>query len=78
MASDVGTIGLSPEQVDGLRRYLKKGGLQWVDDFWGEAAWEQWSRELGRAMPPAEYSIEDVPLTDPIIRAGLSASYLTR
>ena len=34
MASDVGTIGLSPEEVDGLRLYLKKGGFLWVDDFW--------------------------------------------
>jgi hypothetical protein len=71
MASDVGTIGLSPEESDGLRRYLRKGGFLWVDDFWGEAAWEHWSRELGRALPPAEYSIEDVPLTDPIFRTML-------
>ena len=66
MASDVGTIGLSEEEVEGLRLYLKKGGFLWVDDFWGEAAWDQWSRELARAMPANEYSIEDVPLSDPI------------
>ncbi len=54
MASDVGTIGLSEEEVDGLRLYLKKGGFLWVDDFWGEEAWDQWSRELGRAMPPSD------------------------
>jgi Domain of unknown function (DUF4159) len=71
MASDVGTIGLSQEEVDGLRLYLKKGGFLWVDDFWGEAAWAQWSRELARAMPPSEYSIEDVPLTDPIFHSML-------
>jgi hypothetical protein len=71
MASDVGTIGLSPEEIDGLRRYLLKGGFLWVDDFWGEAAWDQWSRELGRALPPADYLIEDVPLTDPIFRTML-------
>jgi hypothetical protein len=71
MASDVGTIGLSPGEIDGLRRYLLKGGFLWVDDFWGEAAWEQWSRELGRALPPADYVIEDVPLTDPIFRTML-------
>jgi hypothetical protein len=69
MASDVGTIGLSDEEVDGLRLYLHKGGFLWVDDFWGEAAWAQWTRELGRAMPPTDYSIEDVPLTDPIFRS---------
>jgi len=69
MASDVGTIGLSDPEVDGLRRYLRKGGFLWVDDFWGEAAWEHWSRELARAMPPDEYSIEDVALSDPIFHS---------
>jgi hypothetical protein len=68
MASDVGTIGLTPEEARGLRMYLEKGGFLWVDDFWGEAAWSQWSRELAKAMPPADYPIEDVPLTDPIFR----------
>lgn len=68
MASDVGTIGLTEEEAAGLRLYLEKGGFLWVDDFWGEAAWAQWTRELGKAMPPSEYPIEDVPLSDPIFR----------
>jgi hypothetical protein len=72
MASDVGTIGLSREEVDGLRLYLEKGGFLWVDDFWGDAAWAQWSRELARAMPSAEYRIEDVPLSDPIFHSMLA------
>jgi hypothetical protein len=69
MASDVGTIGLSEEEVDRLRQYLQKGGFLWVDDFWGEAAWQQWSRELARAMPAGEYVVEDVRLSDPIFRS---------
>ena len=72
MASDVGTIGLTQEEVDGLRLYLQKGGFLWVDDFWGEEAWDQWSRELGRALPSSEYTIEDVPLTDPIFRSMIA------
>ena len=40
MASDVGTIGLSDEEAAALRLYLQKGGFIWVDDFWGEAAWD--------------------------------------
>jgi hypothetical protein len=71
MASDVGTIGLSQEEADSLRLYLEKGGFLWVDDFWGDAAWNQWSRELARAMPPSEYTIEDVPLSDPIFHSML-------
>jgi hypothetical protein len=69
MASDVGTIGLSPEEATALAAYLQKGGFLWVDDFWGEEAWDQWTRELGRAMPPAEYTIDDVSLDDPIFHS---------
>ena len=68
MASDMGTIGMTDEEAARLRLYLEKGGFLWVDDFWGEAAWEHWSGELGKSMPPSEYPIEDVPLTDPIFR----------
>jgi hypothetical protein len=66
VASDVGTIGLTQQEADRLRLYLEKGGFLWVDDFWGTAAWSQWTRELAKALPPAEFPIEDVPLSDPI------------
>jgi hypothetical protein len=66
VASDVGTIGLSDEEAAQLRLYLLKGGFLWVDDFWGTAAWTQWSREIARVLSPTEYPIEDVPLDDPI------------
>ena len=66
VASDVGTIGLTQAEADRLRLYLEKGGFLWVDDFWGSAAWAQWTRELAKALPPAEFPIEDVPLSDPI------------
>ena len=68
MASDVGTIGLSTEEAAGLGQYLRKGGFLWVDDFWGNEAWAQWAREIGKALPPAEFPIEDVLPGDPIFR----------
>ena len=68
MASDVGTMGLSPLEAERLGIYLRKGGFLWVDDFWGEAAWSQWSREVGKALPPDEFPIMDVPADDPIFR----------
>ena len=71
MASDVGTIGLADDEADALGSYLRKGGFVWVDDFWGEAAWDQWTRELAKALPSTEYTIEDVPLSDPIFRSML-------
>jgi hypothetical protein len=68
VASDVGTIGLSALEVRGLRDYLLKGGFLWVDDFWGTEAWEHWSNEIGQVLPPEEYPIRDVVLTDPLLR----------
>jgi Domain of unknown function (DUF4159) len=69
MASDAGTIGLSDDEARRLREYLLKGGFLWVDDFWGSAAWAQWEGEIAKALPPAEYPIRDLPLTDPIFRS---------
>ena len=34
--SDVGTMGLTSEEAERLRKYLLRGGFLWVDDFWGE------------------------------------------
>ena len=68
VASDAGTIGLSGAEVSGLRDFLLKGGFLWVDDFWGTPAWEQWSSEIGRVLPPSQYPIKDVPLDDPLLR----------
>jgi len=59
IASDVGTIGLTEQEALRLRQYLLKGGFLWVDDFWGSAAWEQWSGEIHKALP--EFPIVDIP-----------------
>ena len=66
MMTEVGSIYLSPQEVDRLREYLLKGGFLWADDFWGSYAWEIWAREIGKVLPPSEYPIVDVPLTHPI------------
>jgi hypothetical protein len=69
LASDVGTIGLAPEEAARLRDYLLKGGFLWVDDFWGPLAWEQWTREFSKVLAPEQFPIEDVPLADPIFQS---------
>jgi len=69
MASDVGTMGLSPAETERLRAYLLKGGFLWVDDFWGTAAWAHWEAEIARVLPPAEYPILQVPPGDPMLRS---------
>ncbi len=64
--SDVGTVGFDSIEVERLRAYLLKGGFLWVDDFWGWLAWDMWSREIGRVLPPDEYPILDIPPEHPI------------
>jgi hypothetical protein len=66
VASDVGTMGLTQPEADRLRLYLLKGGFLWVDDFWGDRAWQQWTGQIAKALPPSEYPIVEVPLSDPI------------
>jgi hypothetical protein len=66
--SDVGTVGFTPPEVERLRDYLKRGGILYVDDFWGVAAWEHWKHEIGRVLPPKDYPIVDIPLDHTIFR----------
>jgi len=62
MASDVGTMGLSDGEAKRLREYLLKGGFLWVDDYWGDYAWDQWVEQIARVLPPAEFPIVELPL----------------
>jgi hypothetical protein len=65
---DVGTMHLSEAEVLRLREYLLKGGFLYVDDFWGEWAWEQWVHEIGRVLPPTEYPIVELTPDHPLFR----------
>jgi hypothetical protein len=66
---DVGTVTFSDDEVEALRTYLLKGGFIWVDDFWGSYAWEEWANEIARVLPPAEYPIRDLGVSEhPIFR----------
>ena len=66
---DVGVMRLSDAEVLRLREYLLKGGFLYVDDFWGEAAWQQWAEEIGRVLDPKTYPIVDLTLDHPLFRA---------
>ena len=54
-ASDVGTMSLSDVEAERLSLYLEKGGFLWVDDFWGEQAWQQWEAQLRRLLPGKQW-----------------------
>ena len=76
VASDVGSLGFRPEEVDRLRTYLLKGGFLWVDDFWGTLAWRQWSGEIAKVLDPATYPIVDVPLEDPMLKSMFEVTHV--
>jgi hypothetical protein len=50
-ALEVGSMGLSEAEVEGLRGYLEAGGFLVIDDFWGPYEWEVFQREIGRVLP---------------------------
>ncbi|HSF18964.1 MAG TPA: DUF4159 domain-containing protein [Vicinamibacteria bacterium] len=66
--SDVGTAGFTEIEAERLRDYLMRGGILYVDDFWGTTAWDHWSREIGRVLPPDEYPIVDIPADHPVMQ----------
>jgi hypothetical protein len=69
VASDAGTIGIREDEAERLRTYLLKGGFLWADDFWGSAAWDHWEAQIARVLPPSEYPIEDVDMSDPLLHS---------
>ena len=51
MATDVGELGFTGEELDAMRDYLSKGGFFWADDFWGTAGWAHFSSQIQRLFP---------------------------
>ena len=49
-----GRMSLSEAEVQGLRRYCLNGGFLMVDDFWGEAEWENFYINIKRVFPDRE------------------------
>ncbi|MDY3560758.1 DUF4159 domain-containing protein [Gemmata sp. JC673] len=49
-----GGLVFSEDEVLALRKYLTNGGFLMVDDFWGDAQWENFLREIKRVFPDRE------------------------
>ena len=62
MMTEPGGAYFDEAEAAQLHSYLLKGGFLWVDDFWGEYAFSHWAGEIAKALPPEQFSIEDVPL----------------
>jgi len=63
---EVERLEFSEEERARLRSYLLRGGFLLVDDFWGDAAWDNWAYEIDKVLPGDEYPIVDIPLSHPI------------
>jgi hypothetical protein len=61
---ECGQLVFSEEEVKALRRYLLNGGFLMVDDFWGEAEWANFYREIKRVFPDREPT--ELPIEHPI------------
>ena len=66
MMTEPGGADLSAQEAAQLGAYLRKGGFLWADDFWGSRAWEWWSMQIAKALPPGEFPIVEVPLDHPM------------
>ena len=59
---NVTRMQLSPDEQEGLRAYLLRGGFMLVDDFWGDRGWENWVFEIEQVFPPDEFAMVKIPL----------------
>jgi hypothetical protein len=55
--SDPGYMVLSKEEKAALARYLANGGFVWVDDFWGDAEWQQFANVMREVLPGHEWRV---------------------
>ena len=67
MMSEFGSAFITPPEAAALSAYLKKGGFLWVDDAWGDYAWQHWVTELRKVLPASEYQIIDLPMNHSIL-----------
>lgn len=51
---ECGRLVFNDAEVEALRRYLLNGGFLMVDDFWGEAEWDNFYEEIKRVFPDRE------------------------
>lgn len=66
MVSEPGGAYFDEAEAEALHEYLLKGGFLWADDSWGSLAWSSWTEQLGKALPPTEFPIVELPTTHPM------------
>ena len=61
-----GRLQFNSAEIQSLRAYLLGGGFLMTDDFWGEAEWRNFYREIKRVFPEDKYEPKELPLDHPI------------
>lgn len=46
-----GSLYLSDAEASALREYLLNGGFLWLDDFWGDAEWDNMETQMRKVFP---------------------------
>ncbi|WP_129781224.1 DUF4159 domain-containing protein [Peristeroidobacter soli] len=55
--SDPGYMVLTEEERAAFENYLERGGFVWVDDFWGDAEWQQFANVMRTVLPNREWRV---------------------
>jgi hypothetical protein len=55
--SDPGYMVVTAEEKAAFRNYLANGGFVWVDDFWGDAEWQQFADVMRQVLPGREWRV---------------------
>ena len=55
--SDPGYMTSSVQEQQALARYLANGGFLWVDDFWGDAEWQQFEDFMRAVLPGRDWQV---------------------
>ncbi len=63
--SDPGWQELQRSEQVALKKYLDNGGFLWVDDFWGQAEWDNFERNMRGVAPHWKWF--DIPNNHPIM-----------
>lgn len=65
--SDPGWQALNRDEKTGLKKFLDNGGFLWVDDFWGQAEWDNFESNMKEVAP--NWNWFDIPAEHPIMSA---------
>lgn len=65
-ASAPGALGLTAEEIVGLRKYLLNGGFLLMTDYWGEETEDHVNRMFKEILPESRF--EELPIEHPLYR----------